>query len=351
MGSLFDLIVIDEASQLDVGHAVLALAALSEHGTVVVAGDHLQLPPIHQATAPVGLETMVGSIYSYFYDYHGIGHEMLDTNYRSNDVIVDFVRTAGYRTELTAHYPRLRLGTDAALQSKPHNWPGAVTWSPGLATLADPDSPIACFVYPEGRSSQWNHFEAETTAALVRLYWQSPSSVLVNPDSPVEGPLPDAERFFGQTIGIVTPHRAQQALVVTYIQTAFANSPAVIDELIRDSVDTVERFQGQERDIIIATFALGDPDSIGDEEEFLLSLNRFNVMASRARAKLIVLVSDEVSIHLARDPEVLRGSALLKRLVSTYCDRAAELDLGYGAAKGQTLSVRGRCMTKSWPSP
>ena len=312
VGQLFDLIVIDEASQLDVGHAVLALAALAEHGTVVVAGDHLQLPPIHKATAPVGLETMVGSVYSYFHEYHGVDHEMLETNYRSNDVIVDFVKTAGYRTELTARYPRLLLGTDATLRSKPPNWPTAVTWSLGLATLADPDSPITCFVYPEGRSSQWNHLEAEITAALVRLYWRSPSSVLVNPDSPVEGSLPDAEYFFGQTIGIVTPHRAQQALVITYIQRAFADSPAVTDELIRDSVDTVERFQGQERDIIIATFALGDPDSIGNEEEFLLSLNRFNVMASRARAKLIVLVSDEVSIHLARDPQVLRDSALLE---------------------------------------
>ena len=351
VGPLFDLIVIDGASQLDVAHAVLALAALAEHGTVVVAGDHLQLPPIHKATAPVGLETMVGSIYSYFHEYHGIDHEMLETNYRSNNVIVDFVKTAGYRTELTARHPRLRLGADAALRSKPHNWPGAVTWSPGLAALADPDSPISCFVYPEGRSSQWNHFEAETTAALVRLYWQSPSSVLINPDSSVEGSPPDAEHFFAQTTGIVTPHRAQQALVVRYIQRAFADSPSVTDELIRDSVDTVERFQGQQRDIIIATFALGDPDSIGDEEEFLLSLNRFNVMASRARAKLIVLVSDEVSIHLARDPEVLRGSALLKRLVSTYCDHAAELEIAYRSATGQTLSVGGRCMTRGRQSP
>ena len=348
VGSLFDLIVIDEASQLDVGHAVLALASLAEQGTVVVAGDHLQLPPIHKATAPVGLETMVGSIYSYFSEYHGIGQEMLETNYRSNDVIVDFVKTAGYRTELTAHYPRLRLGSDSTLQSKPQDWPAAVTWSPGLAALTDPDSPISCFVYPEGKSSQWNHFEAEVTAALVRLFWQSPASVAVDPDSPGNGSLPDAEHFFGQTIGIVTPHRAQQSLVITQIQKAFGDSPPVTHDLIRGSVDTVERFQGQERDIIIATFALGDPDSIGNEEEFLLSLNRFNVMASRARAKLIVLVSDEVSMHLARDPEVIRGSALLKRLVSTYCDHIVELEIGYGSATGQTQSMQGRCMKKGW---
>jgi len=33
--------------------------------------------------------------------------------------------------------------------------------------------------------------------------------------------------------------------------------------------------------VIIASFALGDPDAIQDEDEFLMSLNRFNVMASR----------------------------------------------------------------------
>lgn len=81
---------------------------------------------------------------------------------------------------------------------------------------------------------------------------------------------------------------------------------------IRESVDTVERFQGQQRDVMIATFALGDPDAISDEDEFLLSLNRFNVMASRARAKLIVLVSRQVVDHMSADPEVLRSSALLK---------------------------------------
>jgi DNA replication ATP-dependent helicase Dna2 len=103
---------------------------------------------------------------------------------------------------------------------------------------------------------------------------------------------------------------------------------------IRGSVDTVERFQGQQRDMMIATFALGDPDAISDEDEFLLSLNRFNVMASRARAKLIVLVSRQVVDHLSADPDVLRGSALLKTYVETFCSNHRAMALGYHAPAG-----------------
>lgn len=46
-----------------------------------------------------------------------------------------------------------------------------------------------------------------------------------------------------------------------------------------------------------------------------MSLNRFNVMSSRARAKLIVLVSREVIDYLSGDLETLRESRLLKNYV------------------------------------
>ena len=342
VGELFDLIVIDEASQLDVAQAILAIAALADRGTLVVAGDHLQLPPIHAATAPRGLEAMVGSVYDYFRDHHELEPTMLDINYRSNDTIVDFIRTAGYQAALSADKPALKLKIIVPLGTRPNSWPASIAWSPGLPVLADPELPISCFVYPEGRSSQWNHFEAGVTAALVRLYWQHLASNLEGEGGRPDDLPADARRFFERSVGVVTPHRAQQSLVISYLTRAFEDAPDVTPELIRGCVDTVERFQGQQRDVMIATLALGDPDSIRREEEFLLSLNRFNVMTSRARAKLIVLVSDEIAIHLAQDIEVLRGSALLKRLISTYCDVDDELVLSYKLPDSEVRDVAGR---------
>ena len=98
----------------------------------------------------------------------------------------------------------------------------------------------------------------------------------------------------------------------------------------------MELFQGQQRDVMLATFALGDPDAIADEDEFLLSVNRFNVMAFRTRAKLIVSVSQEVVDHLSSDMDVLRGSALLKTFAESFCGQGRPMQLGYirnGAAQ------------------
>ncbi len=125
--------------------------------------------------------------------------------------------------------------------------------------------------------------------------------------------------MFEHGLGIVTPHRAQQAAIVDRL-SGFLPDRAERAAMMA-AVDTVERFQGQERDVMIASFGLGDRDQIGAEEEFLYSLNRFNVIASRAKAKLIVIMSRRLVDHLPRDPQVLRASRLLKHFADGYLPR------------------------------
>lgn len=339
---LFDLIVLDEASQVDVATSTLAIAGLADNGSVVVAGDPKQLPPIHQAQAPLGLEPYVGPVFTYLQERHAIPPAVLNTNYRSNNTIVSLGQAAGYPPGLVAHSGALALDLVAPLPTTtaaPANWPAHLPWTPEWSGLLNPAQPCSVFVYEEGRSSQWNPFEADAVTALVWLLSGCLSSQLANELDPLGGPMPastslySAADFWAQGVGVVTPHRAQQALVVSGLQRLFGTTAP--PGAIREAVDTVERFQGQQRDVMIATFALGDPDAISDEDEFLLSLNRFNVMASRARAKLVVLVSRQVVDHMSSDPEVLRGSALLKTFVETFCSNKRPMTLSYNAPSGQ----------------
>ena len=322
---LFDLIVIDEASQIDVAGAVLPLATLAEGGAVVIAGDPLQLPPIHGIDPPKGTEHLVGSIYDYLAEHLRVPAQRLLVNYRSNAEIVALARDADYPAGLHAHSPRLRMNLLSPVPTSataPSGWPAHLPWTPLLADLLDPDRPVTCLVHRDGLSGQSSEFEAQIVAGLAWLLGNRLADQLTGEKYPDGAFHPDStspytvDLLFRTGLGVVTPHRAQQSLVTRMLtQTLPAADPAAI----RGAVDTVERFQGQQRDVIVASYAVGDPDTIAEEDEFLQSLNRFNVMASRARAKIIVLVSEELIQHLPTDLDVLRASRLVKAFADIRC--------------------------------
>ena len=82
--------------------------------------------------------------------------------------------------------------------------------------------------------------------------------------------------------GIVSPYKSQVQLLRRYVR----NNPAL--RPVRDAitVNTVDAFQGQERDVILISMVRGnDEGRIG----FLNDLRRMNVAITRARMKLIVI--------------------------------------------------------------
>lgn len=345
---LFDLILIDEASQMDVAHSILVFCTLAQNGSIIIAGDPKQLPPIHKATPPDGLESMVGSVYSFFEDIHQVPSVMLNENYRSNSTIVEFTRSAGYRENLTSFSPELSMNLLEPIPTiEPQNWSEQLYWTEEWARIIDPNNPTVCFVYPEGISSQSNQFEADAVSTIIYLLYGRLGRQLLNERNPNSGEFIDQyinepyspEEFWQKAVGVVTPHRAQQGLIVNRLQNLFRDS-GINPRRIRDAVDTVERFQGNQRDVMIASFALGDPDEISNEDEFLLSLNRFNVMASRARTKLIVLLTQEVVDHLSTDIDTLNNSRLIKIYANSFCNNASEMSLGH-VENGQNIIVPG----------
>lgn len=342
--ALFDVVVIDEGSQLDVAHATLALASLAAPGHVICAGDPKQMAPIHKAEPPKGLEAMVGSVYGFLSELHRVPEIQLTTNYRSSAAVVDCFRNAGYGPDLRAHSAALRLRLKPPTEASPPEWPSRVAWAPAYDDILDPARPVACLLHHDAVSAQSCEFEGQLAVSLVWRLWTrlvpglegkvSHAGVLQDPTAPAPC---EAADFWTERVGIVTPHRAQQSIVVAGLQALFGplgHNPA----MIRAAVDTVERFQGQERDVMLATYAVGDPDTIADEEEFLHSLNRFNVMASRARAKLLVVASHELVRHLSDDIEVVRASRMLKHFAEAHCANRQDITVPWRKSNGSKLT-------------
>jgi hypothetical protein len=320
LASCFDVLLIDEASQMDVAHAVVAYTRLADDASVVVVGDDLQMPPIHPIEAPEGAAHLVGSIYDFYTHYREtepgttrITPIMLDRSFRSNAEIVEFVRLAGYRDELQSVNPALRIGLAGDPPTAcPVDWPAGLPWGAHLDVIVSPDTPLVCLIHPDLYSSQRNEAEADLVAGIV-LTLHCRRLLNLEQDN---ARAYDHVHFFRSGVGVVTPHRAQQAAVLDRLD---ASLPSSVDRAsLYGAVDTVERFQGQEKAVMIASFGLGDVDQIAAEEEFLYSLNRFNVIASRAKAKLIVIMSRRLVDHLPRDRQALEGSRLLKRYATGF---------------------------------
>ncbi|MDE5797045.1 MAG: C-terminal helicase domain-containing protein, partial [Muribaculaceae bacterium] len=89
-------------------------------------------------------------------------------------------------------------------------------------------------------------------------------------------------------IGIISPYRAQ----VQYLRRLLKNTPWFKPYRHLITINTVDGFQGQERDVIIVSLVRSnDEGQIG----FLRDLRRMNVAMTRARMKLI-LIGDSVTL-------------------------------------------------------
>ena len=134
----------------------------------------------------------------------------------------------------------MRLAKPIPLTTPPA-WPAALGWSDGLGAILNPDEPLTAVVHPDRFSSQRNEDEAKLVASLVGLL----RSRLLPLGPGTSAPFNDVD-LFKEGVGVVTPHRAQQAAVIDQIEQNFRLSPEATAAMY-DAIDTVERFQGQQK--------------------------------------------------------------------------------------------------------
>jgi hypothetical protein len=204
--------------------------------------------------------------------------------------------------------------------------------------LAPEDAVVLC-VYGGVRATARNPFEAALAARLASLARHS----LLDPDT---GEIYSSERFVADAFAILSPHRAQNSAILAEM----ARLGLAAEE--RPVVDTVERMQGNEREMIVVSYGVADREYAEAEAEFLLDANRFNVSITRARAKLVVLVSQAVLDALPAEEAVLTGSMALKGYVEHCGDAVREVVLEGPAGEpvGARIHYR-RLAARAEPGP
>lgn len=331
---IFDVVIVDESSQVQVTHAISPLATLKDDARLIIAGDHLQMPPIMALEPPKGAEYLVGSIQKYLLD-RPFGSQIvpcpLEENYRSAEDIVAYARTIGYRSTLKASNAATALHLLAAVPTPASGFPGAFPWSSLWPDILDPTKKVLTLLHDDDLSSQSNSFEAKIVAALTWCLRQTVSAELDGRGA-VTHVSPTPDQFWGQCIGIVTPHRAQRALVVRELRSIFPSDPP---NLIDSAVDTVEKFQGGQRHTIVVTFGVGDADVIMGEEAFLMQLERTNVAISRAMAKCLVVMPMTLAGHVPQDKKALETAHAIKDYVDEFCNQELIGQVSFGVISRQ----------------
>ena len=112
-------------------------------------------------------------------------------------------------------------------------------------------------------------------------------------------------------IGIVTPYRAQGRAIRNGLERRFGRADAR-----RVVADTVERMQGQERELVILSLATGDERVfLGAVAPFFFQPERLNVSITRPMTKLVVIGPELAAAPGVEDTALARWIAQYRDLV------------------------------------
>ncbi|HEX6040853.1 ATP-binding protein, partial [Longimicrobium sp.] len=315
---LFDVVVIDEASQMKVPDALIALSSIRRGGRVILAGDDRQLPPILHGRYPRE-ETLFGSAFTHFAER--FGRFGLRESRRMNRALVRWPRRLFYPGFVSRDAARrLLVSADAVDLSDPLD---ALLWDVFLR----PDDAVVLATYGGVRATARNAFEARLVARIARLAREG----MVDPATGARY-TPEALRSHG--LAVISPHRAQNSAIIGELLAAGWPREAL------PVVDTVERMQGNERELILVSYAVADREYVEREAEFLLNPNRFNVSITRPRSKLIVFVSDDILRTVPSDEQVMTESMAIKGYPDHFRAPPREVEIPDADGRLVRLKVR-----------
>ena len=266
----FDVAIVDEATQILEPQLLWILSAKSSDGRdsvgkFILIGDHKQLPAVvlqskessevfDEGLRNMGLYNLKDSLFERLYRTHlleedSLALDMLCRQGRMHPGVASFPNQAFYAGKLQP----------VGLSHQQEHIPTPVLFIPSQRDTSS-------------LSGKTNLYEAKIVADWAEQIWREDPEIF------------DAHR----TLGIITPYRSQIALIRKQLQEKG------IPELLDVSVDTVERYQGSERDVIIYSFCVNHHYQLKflpnlTEENGVQIDRKLNVALTRARKRLVVI--------------------------------------------------------------
>lgn len=252
-GEKYSTLFIDEAAQ---ALEAACWIAIRKAGRVILAGDHCQLPPTVKSI--MALKGGLGkTLMERIVENKPEAVTLLKMQYRMNEQIMKFSSEWFYN--------------------------GMVESAPTVSHrgILDYDTPMMWIDTAEcdGKEEfvgenfgRINRAEAELTLQTLQQYLEKIGKQRILEES--------------IDVGIISPYRAQVQLLRKELRKREFFRP--YRHLL--TVNTVDGFQGQERDIILISLVRSND---GGDIGFLRDLRRMNVAITRARMKLIILGSSE----------------------------------------------------------
>ena len=252
-GQRFNTLFIDEAAQALEAACWIPIRRV---GRVVLAGDHCQLPPTVKSIAALKA---------------GLGRTLMERIVQQKPEVV---------TLLGVQY---RMNEEIMRFSSDWFYGGQVQSAPQVRhrSILDFDVPME---WVESASEEWGEaFVGETFGRINREEAHLTMAILHRYLNKIGRQRLLEERI---DIGIISPYRAQ----VQYLRQLVKRDDQLKPLRHLISINTVDGFQGQERDIIIISLVRSNEQGqIG----FLRDLRRMNVAITRARMKLIIMGDSE----------------------------------------------------------
>jgi hypothetical protein len=338
----FDLTIVDEASQMNVATALVALqGARGPGGRIVLAGDPMQLPPIQKSAFPVVHAApapgqrygarLDGSVLQCVLRNPVSGQPLALEDLLARRSLPPYVHmlTKTHRcNRAITHWAQVVYGpnfsnvSERVLRRSPASQPAAAT-SPTTATvrqlplylaltdllLQQQGAAAAALISVKLSESAETALQALPLASQLAVEARLVATVVCwlrdHAELPFEGGSP--------AVFVATPHRAQRAAVLADLGATDSEANAARSGFYE--VDTVERLQGREADVVVAAYLFADPTRVGQEKDFVFNLQRLNVTLTRARILCVVLASSAIhtpSLAMLGDPVLQPALALFR---------------------------------------